>query len=179
MPNNGHGRRAHVRQNHAGNKNFSHNSKGKTILYCWVKSLISKHAAISSTGIRDKIKEGGCRRRENAGTPIFISVFENIGRENGVPSLVSNAEFCPSAFQQSIRRPGGFTRQSLNTDRARGRERSISVTARLSETAMCTLNSSVRLYRHGPRKEKKPSVGPFDDQADKTLRERLSMVEQI
>jgi riboflavin kinase/FMN adenylyltransferase len=46
-------------KNHAGNKNFSHNSKGKNDIYIVaVKSLVSKHAAISSTGIRDKIKEG-------------------------------------------------------------------------------------------------------------------------
>jgi riboflavin kinase/FMN adenylyltransferase len=46
-------------KNHAGNKNFSHNSKGKNDIYIVaVKSLISKHAAISSTGIREKINEG-------------------------------------------------------------------------------------------------------------------------
>ena len=46
-------------KNHAGNKNFSHNSKGKNDIYIVaVKSLISKHAAISSTGIRAKINEG-------------------------------------------------------------------------------------------------------------------------
>jgi riboflavin kinase/FMN adenylyltransferase len=46
-------------KNHAGNKNFSHNSKGKNDIYIVaVKSLILKHTAISSTGIRAKIVEG-------------------------------------------------------------------------------------------------------------------------
>lgn len=46
-------------KNHAGNKNFSHNNKGKNDIYIVaVKSLISKHTAISSTGIRAKIIEG-------------------------------------------------------------------------------------------------------------------------
>ena len=141
-------------KNHRGNKNFSHNSKGKNDIYVVaVKSLGVKHAAISSTEIRAGISEGRIAEAvKMLGHPYLIVSPRISGVKKG-PNWDFQHSISHGCLPTRFFLLREFTQRNLNMESINGGERSILGIVRHSGIVMFILNSMLLITPSNPSKE--------------------------